>query len=297
MSRLWRVEVIAPASQAEAIEAAFEAGFADILQASSRMERGAAWVVQALCDAKPDAAQLKTLLAKFRGLTAAVTPLPERDWVAEGLKHLPPVQSGRVRVVGGHHPPPRTGAIELLIDAGPAFGTGQHATTRGCLLALDRLAQHKAPRRILDLGCGTAVLAMAAARLWRHRRPHILASDVDALSVVEARRNIARNRLGGAIEAITADGFRHPRLRQHAPYDLILANILALPLIRLAPTLRRNLAPGGVAVLSGLLEAQEPAVRNAYRAAGLILLGRIRLPGWPTLLLGRASPAESHRGD
>jgi len=192
-----------------------------------------------------------------------------------------------MRVVGGHHPPPRTGGNELLIDAGPAFGTGQHATTRGCLLALDRLARRKAPGRILDLGCGTAVLAMAAARLWRHRRPQILASDIDAASVIEARRNIARNRLGDAIEAVAADGFRHPRLRAAAPYDLILANILALPLVRLAPTLSRHLAPGGVAVLSGLLEEQEPAVRNAYRAAGLILLGRFRLPGWPTLLLGR----------
>lgn len=287
MSLLWRVEVIAPASQAEAIEAAFETGLADILQASSRMERGTAWTVQALCDAKPGAKRLETLMAQFDGLTAEVEPLPERDWVAEGLKHLPPVQSGRVRVVGGHHPPPRTGGIELLIDAGPAFGTGQHNTTRGCLLALDLLARRKAPGRILDLGCGTAVLAMAAARLWRHRRPRILASDIDAASVVEARRNIARNRLASAITAVTADGFGHPRLRRQAPYDLILANILALPLVRLAPALARNLAPGGVAVLSGLLEDQEPAVRNAYRATGLILLGRIRLPGWPTLLLGR----------
>jgi len=287
MTRLWRVEVLAPAEQAEAVEAAFEAAFADILQASSRMERGKAWVVQALCEAKPDVARLKALMARFKGLAVEVATLPDRDWVAEGLKHLPPVQAGRMRVVGGHHPPPRTGGNELLIDAGPAFGTGQHATTRGCLLALDRLARRKAPGRILDLGCGTAVLAMAAARLWRHRRPQILASDIDAASVIEARRNIARNRLGDAIEAVAADGFRHPRLRAAAPYDLILANILALPLVRLAPTLSRHLAPGGVAVLSGLLEEQEPAVRNAYRAAGLILLGRFRLPGWPTLLLGR----------
>lgn len=276
-----------PADRAEAVETALELGLDDILLATARMLRGEACLVQALCAERPGAARLHQLLDAFDGLEPIVAQLPDADWVAEGLKHLPPVSCGRVRVIGGHHPPPRSGTADLLIDAGPAFGTGQHATTRGCLLALDRLARGKAPRRVLDLGCGTAVLAMAAARLWRARAPAMVASDIDQPSVVEARHNLRRNGLTAAITPIAADGFRHPLIRGNAPYDLVIANILALPLIRLAPTVRRHLVPGGTVILSGLLTEQEPAVRNAYRAAGFTLVGSIRLPGWPTLIMRR----------
>ena len=284
----WRIEVAAPKAEAKAIERAFEDGLGDALQSTARMRRGGVWVVQALCAERPDAAMLRRRLASIGRFMPEIAPLQDKDWVAEGLKHLPPVQCGRIRVVGSHHAAPRTGAIELLIDAGPAFGTGQHNTTRGCLLALDRLARGPAPCRALDLGCGTAVLAMAAARLWRGRGTRLWASDIDAASVVEARRNLARNRLAGAVRALAADGFRHPELRRGAPYDLVVANILALPLIRLAPATRRMLAPGGIVVLSGLLDGQEPAVRNAYRTAGFRLMFRLRLPDWPTLVMRRA---------
>jgi len=283
----WRVDVMVPADRAEAVETALEHGLEDILLATARMLRGDAWLVQALCSEPPGDGRLHAVLAGFGRLEPIVAQLPDADWVAEGLKHLPPVHCGRVRVIGGHHPPPRSGTADLLIDAGPAFGTGQHATTRGCLLALDRLARGRPPRRVLDLGCGTAILAMAAARLWRAARPASVASDIDPPSVLEARRNLRRNGLARAAAVVAADGFRHPLIRRHAPYDLAIANILALPLIRFAPQVRRHLVPGGVVILSGLLDAQEPAVRNAYRAAGFILIGRIRLPGWPTLLMRR----------
>jgi ribosomal protein L11 methyltransferase len=283
---LWRVDVLAPANLAEAIEAALEEGLADTLLATSRMQRGDQWAVQAIVSAAPESAQVRGLLAASGRLRFEIAALPDKNWVEESLRRLPPVRAGRFRILGSHHERPRTGAHELLIDAGPAFGTGQHATTRGCLLALERMARRR-PRAVLDLGCGTGVLAMAAAMLWRGSRPCILASDLDRASVVEARRNLARNGLGGAAQVVAADGLDHASLRRGGPYDVILANILAPPLIRLAPRLTRRLAPGGVIVLSGLLEGQEPAVRNAYRATGLILLGRIRLPGWPTLLLRR----------
>jgi ribosomal protein L11 methyltransferase len=290
---LWRVECLAVAEHAEAVEDALSAALGEGMQASARMQQGEAWLVQVLCDRRPAGRALRAALTAG-GLPATslwIAPLANRDWVAEGLRQLPPVQSGRMRVLGSHHPAPRTGPIELLIDAGPAFGTGQHQTTRGCLLALDRLARTMRPRTVLDLGCGTGVLAMAAARLWRGVRPRLLASDIDPVSVAEAGRNFARNGLP-AIRGVAADGLGHPALRRAAPYNLIVANILALPLIRLAAKLRRVLAPGGVVVLSGLLEEQEPAVRNAYRAAGFMLIARIRLPAWPTLVL-RLTPRDA----
>jgi ribosomal protein L11 methyltransferase len=290
---LWRVECLAVAEHAEAVEDALSAALGASMQSSARVQRGEEWLVQVLCDRRPAARALRAVLTAA-GLPATslwIAPLVDRDWVAEGLKHLPPVQCGRVRVLGSHHPARRAGPIELLIDAGPAFGTGQHQTTRGCLLALDRLARTIRPRAVLDLGCGTGVLAMAAARLWRSARPRLLASDIDPVSVTEAGRNFARNGLP-AIRGVAAGGLDHPALRRAAPYDLIVANILALPLIRLAPKLRRVLAPGGVVVLSGLLEEQEPAVRNAYRAAGFVLVARVRLPAWPTLVL-RLTPRDA----
>ena len=282
-ARLWRVETVVPAPQAVEIEAALEAILGEACQATARMQQGEQWLVQALCVEAPQRRELERRL----GVGVAVMPLPDADWVAEGLKHLPPVACGRVRIVGSHHPPPPTGGIGLLIDAGPAFGTGQHATTRGCLLALDWLERRLAPRRILDLGCGTGVLAMAAARLWARHVPTVVATDIDADSVAEAKRNAARNRLRSRLRFATADGFSHPLIRRSGPYDLILANILALPLIRLAPAIRRHLAPGGLAVLSGLLWEQEAAVRNAARAAGLPLVRRWPIGDWPTLVLRR----------
>ena len=205
--------------------------------------------------------------------------LPDRDWVAAGLAALPAARAGRFRVRGAHNPA-RPSPWELRIEAAAAFGTGHHETTRGCLMALDRLARTRSFARPLDLGCGTGVLAMAMARLWR--RP-VLAVDDDPEAVAAARENARRNGLGRLVARRLGDGCA--ALPPGARYDLIAANLLAAPLAAMAPELAARLAPGGVVVLSGILRRQARAVLAAYRPRGLVLLGRRDLGDWSVLCL------------
>jgi ribosomal protein L11 methyltransferase len=214
---------------------------------------------------------------------ASLATLPARDWVRLSLQGLPPVQAGRFQLHGSHDRQARQpGGVALEIDAGAAFGTGHHGTTAGCLLALDRLLKSGQPRRVLDLGCGSGVLALAAAGALRRR---VLASDIDWQAVRVTRANAAINGLGPWVRAVTAPGFTHPALRRGAPYSLIFANILARPLIALSAELSRNLEPGGVLILSGLTNDQERLVTPAYRNRGLVLRFRLRRPPWSVLVL------------
>ncbi|HEX9646992.1 MAG TPA: 50S ribosomal protein L11 methyltransferase, partial [Alphaproteobacteria bacterium] len=208
--------------------------------------------------------------------------LPDVDWVSESLSRLDRVTAGRFTVRGSHLAPGRA-RIELVIDAGQAFGTGHHPTTAGCLEAITHLSRLRRFARPLDLGTGSGVLAMAMARLWRVA---VLAVDVDPIAVRAARANARRNRLGPWIEAVVAGGLRAPAVRRRAPFDLVVANILAGPLARMAPDLARRLAPGGIAVLSGLLADQQAGVAAAYRAQGLRLVRRDLRQGWATLTVG-----------
>jgi ribosomal protein L11 methyltransferase len=215
----------------------------------------------------------------------AVEELPETDWVSQSLAGLHPVQAGRFVVHGSHDraklPP---GRIAIEIDAGQAFGTGHHATTAGCLIALDRLLRRRRFINPLDLGTGAGVLAIALAKLLRLP---VLATDIDPLAVAVARENAALNRVAHLVRVETAVGVRHAAIRGRAPYDLIVANILAEPLIRLAPQVSPLLAPGGVLVLSGLLPHQRERVVAAYGAQGIRLVeARIR-DGWAVLVLAR----------
>src|SRR5580700_10846256 len=209
------------------------------------------------------------------------------DWVRQSLAELAPVEAGRF-VVHGAHDRARIplNRIGIEIEAALAFGTGHHGTTRGCLLALDSLCKllggGKAPQRILDLGTGSGVLAIAAARALRQP---VLATDIDGVAVRAARANAALNRAGSFVEVIKADGVTAPKLRDRAPYDLVLANILLRPLQRLAAPLMRLTAPGAHVILSGLLASQANAAIAAYR--GLALERRIDLDGWTTLVLVR----------
>src|SRR5271163_1719886 len=213
--------------------------------------------------------------------------LPDRDWLTENQLAFPPLRIGRFFVYGSHHrggvP---AGAIGIALDAATAFGTGEHPSTRGCLLALQALALKRRIAHPLDIGAGTGILSIAAAKLLRRR---VLAGDIDVGSVEVARHNIARNGVAGLARVGHFPGYRsHAIRRRH--HDLILSNILARPLALLAVDVARHLAPGGRAVLSGLLCRQEPIVLAPHRGLGIMLERRIVIAGWSTLIL-RARPA------
>ena len=247
------------------------------------------WRVAMYFRAAPDETTVRRLTATATGTKAAKALRFERvtakDWVRESLAGLAPVTAGRF-IVHGAHDRARVplNRIGIEIEAALAFGTGHHGTTRGCLLALDRFCKTRGstPTRILDLGTGSGVLAIAAARALRQR---VLATDIDGAAVRAARANVALNRAGSFVEVVKADGVTAPKLRARAPYDLVLANILLRPLQRLAAPLTRLMAPGGRVVLSGLLASHANAAIAAYR--GLALERRIDLDGWITLVLVR----------
>jgi ribosomal protein L11 methyltransferase len=213
--------------------------------------------------------------------------IPDLNWVALSQAALPPVHAGRF-VVHGSHDRERVpqGPNAILIEAGEAFGTAHHATTFGCLTALDSLARgpHGFPR-ILDLGCGSGILAIAAARAWPEAR--IIGVDIDAPSVAVARENAAVNRVGARLRFTSGAGVAAPEVRRSAPFDLVVANILAEPLVSLAPDIRRVTADGGLVLLSGLLTWEAPRVIAAYRAQGFHLLSHRRIDGWSTLTLAK----------
>jgi ribosomal protein L11 methyltransferase len=245
------------------------------------------WRVAMYFRAAPDEKIIRALVAAAAGNGAAEALRFERvaakDWVRESLAGLAPVAAGRF-IVHGAHDRARIpfNRIGIEIEAALAFGTGHHGSTRGCLLALDSLCKSRLRRRILDLGTGSGVLAIAAARALRQP---LLATDIDRSAVRAARANAALNRAGSFVEIIKADGVTGEQIRERAPYDLVLANILLRPLQRFAAPLTRLTAPGARVVLSGLLASQANAAIAAYR--GLALERRIDLDGWTTLVLVR----------
>lgn len=212
--------------------------------------------------------------------------VPDLNWVAMSQEALPPVYAGRFIVHGSHdcHRVPRS-PNSILIDAGEAFGTAHHQTTLGCLLAIDRLTRTEDFQTILDIGTGSGVLAIALARVLP--KAEIIATDLDRQSVIVARENMRINGVGNRIAVTQADGVRHAWLRQSKPFDLVIANILAGPLIMLAPQLARTVRRAGTLVLSGLLIHQAAEVIAAYRAAGFHLISHDRISGWSTLILRR----------
>ena len=239
----------------------------------------------------PDHAQLREFVtnaasAEIAG-TLAFDTIEAKDWVKASLEDLVPVPAGRFVVHGAHdraHVAPNKLAIE--IEAALAFGTGHHGTTRGCLLLLDHVLKAYRPRRVLDLGTGTGVLGIAAAKALKIG---VLASDIDPLSVKVAQENARLNETGNFVQVIRATGFSAPGFAQRGPFDLVLANILANPLRQLATPMARHLAPGALVILSGLLTPQARSVIAAYRARGLVPLRHLRIEGWSSLLLRKVS--------
>lgn len=249
------------------------------------------WRLDAYFDAEPDAttvALIQALVPSARGHVPAIEKLAPEDWVALSQIGLEPIRAGRFFVYTPLHADAVPGdAIAFEIAAGRAFGTGHHETTTGCLLMIDRLKAEGARfGRIADVGTGTGLLAFAARAVWPLAR--LIASDIDPIAIEVTAENAAINaipvgRLPGQVELAVAPGLGHPRLRARAPYDLIIANILAGPLIELAPPIAAALAPGGSLILAGLLDIQAERVTNAYRRQGLRLAETIRRGDWPTL--------------
>jgi ribosomal protein L11 methyltransferase len=235
----------------------------------------------------PDQTSIRELVGLAAGddvaRDIAFDAVEAKDWVKATLEELIPVRAGRF-IVHGHHDrariPPNKLGIE--IEAALAFGTGHHGTTRGCLLLLDEVLKACLPRRVLDLGTGTGVLAIAAARALQIK---VLASDIDPLSVRVAHENARLNGTGDLVETIQATGFSAPQFAQRGPFDLVLANILANPLRQMATAMARHLAPSALVILSGLLPHQAQAVIAAYRSRGLVLKRHIQIEGWSSLLM------------
>ncbi|MFO1174233.1 MAG: 50S ribosomal protein L11 methyltransferase [Paracoccaceae bacterium] len=235
---------------------------------------------------EPDDTELALMAAIYGARPFVVSLVPETDWVAHVRRDLQPVEAGRFFVYGSHDADKvPQGKVALLIEASMAFGTGHHGTTKGCLLALDRLDRAGfRGQNVADIGCGTAVLAMAAAAIWG--RP-VIASDIDPVAVEVARANVAANGLDGKVRCVEAAGFDQPDLAAGRPYDLVFANILKGPLIALAPDMTVHVAAGGYAVLSGILNTQTDEVIAAYKRAGFQLSARDEIAEWTTLVLRR----------
>ena len=290
---------------ADALAESFEA---EQFAASAFEEAPGRWSLAIHFRRQPDETAVRALIASAAGSAAAralvFETLAPTDWVRKSLDGLAPVEAGRFVVHGAHdRARVRANRIGIEIEAALAFGTGHHGTTRGCLLALDRLVKARrrkryksvaptSPRKpkrrtvVLDIGTGTGVLAIAAARALR--RP-VVASDIDARAVTIARANARINRVGAVVKVVHAAGVLTAPFRARAPYGLIFANILLDPLKALATPMARLVAPNGLLVLSGLLAAQAGAALASYRARGLALVRRVPLEGWATLILVRSA--------
>jgi ribosomal protein L11 methyltransferase len=290
--RYWRVVFDVPMSAA----ATAEESFTDLALAVSGFEtdeKNEIWTIDVLCADKPDEAEFMrrlSVIAKLHGFSAPsprVEQVVQQDWLAAVARDFPPLSVGRFYVHGAHVvKPPPYGMIAIQVDAGAAFGSGEHGTTRTCLEALEWLARRHSFSRVLDLGCGSGILAIAAAKLWH---AEVLAADIDSVAVRVSAENVRINRVSAQVKSVVSDGYASGEIKRRQPFDLIIANILARPLVSLAADLARALAPGGVAVLSGLLVDQETMVRSAHQLQGLRLHKRFVHQGWCTLVIGRTS--------
>lgn len=257
------------------------------LTASAHEDTGTGeWVFEATTQMLPDLTAFEELARQTLGgdVDFAINPIdPDVNWVAKSLEGLRPVTAGGYYIYGSHEDAaPPAGLIPIRIDAAQAFGTGHHETTTGCLEAITQTLRRRRPRKMLDVGTGTGVLAIALAK-----RTHIrmIASDIDPVATRTTIQNARDNEVGPSIEAVTAAGLDHPTIAGHGPYDLIVANILAAPLAAIAPDIRKAAARGATIILSGLLRTQAPRLVGVYASQGIVLRRRIERGDWATLVL------------
>ncbi len=291
----WRLQVTLSRADFVALEAALEenadAVVAETIKATHPIEEAPADLLRmtlfgtasAADDPRPN--RLRALLSVAGGepATTAVEPVGLTDWKAQSLASFPPVSVGRLTIVGARQAPSRRRFV-ICVDAGPAFGSGRHESTQGCLLALDWLARRRHVTRAFDIGTGSGILAVAAARLWPAR---VLALDSDPVAVVTARETVRQNGLSRRVTVLRGEGFRSDPVCRLGRAGLIVANIRARPIAAMAPAFARHLRPDGIVVLSGLLAAEERLVLAAFHAARFRLRRRIRLGAWVTLILTR----------
>ena len=291
----WRLQVTLSRAVFEALEAAVsehaDAVVAETIEASHPIEEAPADLLRVTLfgaasagdDLRPDQVLAILRAAGVENDEAVIEPLRPADWEAQSLASFPPISVGRFTIAGAHRAAPRR-RFALCIDAGPAFGSGRHESTQGCLLALDWLARRRHVTRAFDIGTGSGILAVAAARLWPTR---VLALDSDPLAVSAARETVRRNGVSRRVTVVRGEGFRTVAVGRLGRADLIIANIRARPITAMAPGFARHLRPSGAAVLSGLLADEERLVLAAFRTRGLRLRRRIRLGAWVTLILTR----------
>jgi ribosomal protein L11 methyltransferase len=286
---MWTISVVVPGEAAGLFQLALE----PLCVAVAAEISGPHWRVTGYCEEAPDLGAVDTALGVASAGAGIAPPrpmlaeLPETDWLAENRKSFPPVRVGRFYIHRTHHDrPPAGGRIAIRLDASLAFGSGTHASTQGVLLALDALARLRRFRRILDLGTGSGILAIAAAKLWPAR---VAATDLDPQSVRMTRENASANGVAPRIAAHLGPGLR--AVPRGLRFDLVLANIQVRPLTTMAPAIRRRIGPGAYVILSGLLRADEAEAWAAYRAQGLVLAARYPLGDWVTLVMRRLAKA------
>ncbi len=286
----WRVTLPCTRAEAEAIDAASDLAIDAVLMTTEEVEDDVErWRLDAYMDAAPDAAMLAALAAlvpSAAGTAPAVEQLTEQDWVTLSQQGLEPIREGRFIVHTSAHPiaaDPAAGTRAFLIDAGRAFGTGHHGTTSGCLAMLDAMAiEGQRFAKAIDIGTGTGLLAFAALELWPAAT--VVATDIDPVAIDVTRDNAAANGVEG-VTLIVADGTLDPAIVEAAPYELVIANILAGPLVSMAPELAAIAAPGATILLAGLLETQRETVVAAYTACGCTLQALDRRGDWTILRL------------
>lgn len=282
----WATRFIVPQSVLFQIDELFD----DVSLSLSTFEAdvdGIEWQVEVLTAEQLPMDNVQTRLGRLSEKARSVQTvyIKQKDWVSEVQKSFPPLTAGRFFIYGSHYTGEiPAGLVPILIDAGMAFGSGEHETTSTCLQALHELELNHRFEKLLDMGCGSGILAIAMAKLWKKT---VVAADIDEVAVRVAEENAELNGESDYLISCVSDGYQHEKISGNAPYDLIVANILARPLIEFAPELATRLAPGGFAVLSGLLDRQEKDVLTAHEREGLTLVKRYPQNGWHTLLLTR----------